>query len=172
MSYTEYGPGFTILKTSLNADAITIVSPSCTILGGKNMNVDIGTIKRADLKGVGTWAGGTPFDIKLECSGGVSVSGYANINTSFSGTLATNTSANQGVLLNEKTGNSAAKGVGVQVIKDNTPLEFNKKYNIGTLQNQDTRYITLPLHARFYQYAPTTSTGEVESHLVFNLTYD
>jgi type 1 fimbria pilin len=33
------------------------------------MNVDIGTIKRADLKGVGTWAGGTPFDIKLECSG-------------------------------------------------------------------------------------------------------
>ena len=24
----------------------------------------------------------------------------------------------------------------------------------------------------FYQYAPTTSTGEVESHLVFNLTYD
>ncbi|HDC4270927.1 TPA: fimbrial protein, partial [Enterobacter kobei] len=35
-----------------------------------------------------------------------------------------------------------------------------------------TRYITLPLHARFYQYAPTTSTGEVESHLVFNLTYD
>lgn len=170
--YTEYGPGFTILKTSLNADAITIVSPSCTILGGKNMNVDIGTIKRADLKGVGTWAGGTPFDIKLECSGGVSVSGYANINTSFSGTLATNTSANQGVLLNEKTGNSAAKGVGVQVIKDNTPLEFNKKYNIGTLQNQETRYITLPLHARFYQYAPTTSTGEVESHLVFNLTYD
>ena len=69
-------------------------------------------------------------------------------------------------------GNSAAKGVGVQVIKDNTPLEFNKKYNIGTLQNQETRYITLPLHARFYQYAPTTSTGEVESHLVFNLTYD
>lgn len=99
------------------------------------MNVDIGTIKRADLRG-GDWAGGTPFDIKLECSGGVSVSGYANINTSFSGTLATNTSANQGVLLNEKTGNSAAKGVGVQVIKDNTPLEFNKKYNIGTLQNQ------------------------------------
>ena len=51
-------------------------------------------------------------------------------------------------------------------------MEFNKKYNIGTLQNQETRYITLPLHARFYQYAPTTSTGEVESHLVFNLTYD
>ena len=55
---------------------------------------------------------------------------------------------------------------------DTSQAEFNKKYNIGTLQSQETRYITLPLHARFYQYAPTTSTGEVESHLVFNLTYD
>jgi hypothetical protein len=27
-------------------------------------------------------------------------------------------------------------------------------------------------HARFYQYLPTTSTGEVESHMIFNLTYD
>ncbi|HHO0179428.1 TPA: hypothetical protein ACRR34_004979, partial [Klebsiella quasipneumoniae] len=25
---------------------------------------------------------------------------------------------------------------------------------------------------RFYQYGPTTSTGEVESHMIFNLTYD
>ncbi|MGS2705978.1 hypothetical protein, partial [Klebsiella variicola] len=24
----------------------------------------------------------------------------------------------------------------------------------------------------FYQYGPTTSTGEVESHMIFNLTYD
>jgi hypothetical protein len=52
------------------------------------------------------------------------------------------------------------------------PLEFNKKYSVGTLRTQETRYITLPLHARFYQYAPTTSTGEVESHMIFNLTYD
>ena len=77
-----------------------------------------------------------------------------------------------GALLNEKSGSSLAKGIGIQVLKEGVPLEFNKKYSVGTLRTQETRYITLPLHARFYQYAPTTSTGEVESHMIFNLTYD
>jgi type 1 fimbria pilin len=56
-------------------------------------------------------------------------------------------------LLNEKAGSSAAKGVGIQVLKDGVPLEFNKKYSVGTLRSQETRYITQPYHARFYQYA-------------------
>lgn len=171
--YTEYGlPGIVMLKTSLTADAITIVSPSCSVLSGKNMNVDIGTIKRSDLKGVGTWAGNTPFNIQLRCSGGVSISGYANINTTFSGNLATGTTSSQGVLINEKTGSSAAKGIGVQVLQNDTPLEFNKKYNIGRLASDTTQLYSLPYRARFYQYLADTSSGEVESHMVFNLTYD
>lgn len=171
--YTSYGwKSNPILITRLSGNAITIVSPSCTVLSGKNMNVDIGTIKRTDLKGVGTWAGGTPFNIQLQCSGGVSASGFANINTTFSGNLATNTSASQGVLINEKTGSSAAKGIGVQVLKDGTPLELDKKYFIGQLATSQTSFYTLPYTARFYQYLSDISSGEVQSHMVFNLTYD
>ncbi|WP_373926173.1 fimbrial protein, partial [Enterobacter hormaechei] len=54
-----------IPETRLSANAITVVSPSCTILSGKNMNVDVGTIKRSDLNGVGTTAGGKDFNIEL-----------------------------------------------------------------------------------------------------------
>ena len=72
-----------ILETYLSANTITIVSPSCTVLSGKNMNVDVGTIKRSDLKRVGTTAGSQDFNIELQCSGGLSESGYANIQTSF-----------------------------------------------------------------------------------------
>ncbi|MEC5343933.1 fimbrial protein [Brenneria populi] len=161
-----------ILETYLSANAITIVSPSCKVIGGDNMNVDIGAIKRSDLNGVGTYAGGKAFNLQLQCSGGISVSGFANINTTFSGTLATGTTESQGVLINEKNDSSAAKGVGVQVLKDGAPIQFNKKYNIGTLQSTETRYITLPYTARFYQYLSTITSGEVESHMVFNLTYD
>ena len=167
----EYGNN-PILVTFLSANAITVVSPSCTVLSGKNMNVDVGTIKRSDLNGVGTYAGGKNFNIELQCSGGLSASGYANIEASFSGTLATGTTVTRGALLNEKAGSSIAKGIGIQVLKSGVPVEFNKKYNIGTLNNQETRYITLPFFARFYQYAAATSTGEVESHMIFNLTYD
>lgn len=161
-----------ILETWLSANAITIVSPSCTVLSGKNMDVDIGAIKRSDLQGVGTWAGGKDFTIQLQCSGGISTSAYANIDTTFSGTPATGTSLNQGVLINEKTDSSAAKGIGVQVLREGTPLVFNKKYNIGALQSSETRYYSLPFTARFYQYLATTTTGAVESHMIFNLTYD
>ncbi|EPC4033524.1 type 3 fimbria adhesin subunit MrkD, partial [Enterobacter hormaechei] len=122
--------------------------------------------------GVGTTAGGKDFNIDLQCSGGLSETGYANISTSFSGTLATSTTATMGALLNEKAGSGMAKGIGIQVLKDGSPLQFNNKYTVGRLNNQETRYITIPLHARFYQYGPTTSTGEVESHMIFNLTYD
>ncbi|HCA5526351.1 TPA: type 3 fimbria adhesin subunit MrkD, partial [Klebsiella pneumoniae] len=161
-----------ILETYLSASAITVVSPSCSVLSGKNMNVDVGSIRRTDLKGVGTTAGGKDFNIDLQCSGGLSETGYANISTSFSGTLATSTTATMGALLNEKAGSGMAKGIGIQVLKDGSPLQFNKKYTVGRLNDQETRYITIPLQARFYQYGPTTSTGEVESHMIFNLTYD
>lgn len=173
--YTSYdwdGGNNPFLETYLSASAITVVSPSCTVVGGNNMNVDIGTIKRTDLNGVGSSAGGKAFNIQLQCSGGVSAVGFANINTTFSGTLATGTAANQGVLLNEKSGSIAAQGVGVQVLKDGVPLEFNKRYTVGTLRSDETRYLTLPYNARFYQYLPATTSGEVESHMIFNLTYD
>lgn len=168
----EYGRNNPILTTYLSANAITIVSPSCVVVGGRNMNVDVGTIRRSDLKGVGTTAGGKDFNIQLQCSGGLNDSGYANIQTSFSGTLATGTSASTGALLNEKTGSSMAQGVGIQVLKEGSPLEFNKKYDVGRLNNQEIRYLTIPLRARFYQYGPSVSSGEVESHMIFNLTYD
>jgi len=173
--YTSYDYQYgnnPILETWLSANAITVVSPSCTVLAGNNMNVDLGMIKRSDLKGRGSYAGGRQFNLQLQCSGGISATGYANINTTFSGTLASGTTASQGVLINEKTGSGAAQGVGVQVLKDGSPLEMNKKYSIGQLRNNQTQYITLPYTARFYQYLQNISSGEVESHMVFNLTYD
>ncbi|MCV5527110.1 fimbrial protein, partial [Escherichia coli] len=78
-----------------------------------------------------TTAGGKDFNIDLQCSGGLSETGYANISTSFSGTLATSTTATMGALLNEKAGSGMAKGIGIQVLKDGSPLQFNKKYTVG-----------------------------------------
>jgi hypothetical protein len=58
-------------------------------------------LSAAILKGVGTTAGGNHFNIELQCSGGLSESGYANIRP-LSPEHWPQNSANQGVLLNEK----------------------------------------------------------------------
>lgn len=162
-----------ILETYMSANALTIVSPSCTVSGGNNLNVDIGTIKTSDLKGIGTYAGGRTFPIQLQCSGGISVSGYANVNMIFDGNLATGTTTSQGVLINERSDSSAAQGIGVQVLDSSmNPLQFKKTYSIGRLANSQTQYIDLSYTARFYQYLAKITAGDVESHMVFNLNYD
>ncbi|HDJ1438891.1 TPA: type 1 fimbrial protein [Serratia rubidaea] len=162
-----------ILETYLSANALTIVSPSCTVMGGNNFSVDVGAIKTSDLNGVGTYAGGRRFPIQLQCNGGVSVSGYANVNMTFDGNLATGTTLSQGVLKNERTDSSAAQGVGIQVLDSRmNPLQFKKAYNVGRLANNQTQYIDLSYTARFYQYLSKITSGAVEAHMVFNLTYD
>lgn len=174
--YTHYflkmNAGDPILETFLTGSSITIVSPSCTVTSGERMNVNIGEINRSALERVGATGGGRDFDIKLRCSGGVTESGYANVNASFSGTLATNTTAQDGVLINEKTGDKMARGVGIQVLHSGTPLVFNRQYLMGVARGSELTDITFPLRAQFYRYGDTFSAGEVESHMTFNLTYD
>jgi hypothetical protein len=58
-----------------------------------------------------------------------------------------------GALLNEKAGQRDGESIGIQVLKDGSSPQFNNKYTVGRLNNQETRHITRPLHARFYQYA-------------------
>ncbi|NBJ35391.1 fimbrial protein [Serratia fonticola] len=162
-----------LLTTSLSADAITIVSPSCLVNGGNQQSVNVGVINKNQLTGKGTHAGGRNFELKLQCSGGVSLSGSVDIKMTFDGTLATGTSAAEGVLINEHAGNQAAQGVGIQVLnEDQTPLEMGRPQLIGTLNDDEVHHMTLKYFARFYQYLDNISTGEVRSNLVFNIDYD
>ncbi|ERK14492.1 Fimbria adhesin protein precursor [Serratia fonticola AU-AP2C] len=162
-----------LLTTSLSADAITIVSPSCLVSGGNNQSVNIGTIRQNQLSGKGSSAGGRNFELKLQCSGGVSLSGSVDIKMNFDGNLAPGITAAESVLINENTGSQAAQGVGVQVLnEDQTPLELGKPQLIGSLADNEVHHITLKYFARFYQYLDSISTGEVRSNLVFNIDYD
>lgn len=162
-----------LLTSSLSADALTIVSPSCLVTGGNNQRVNMGTVRQNQLSGQGSTAGGRSFALELQCSGGVNLSGETNVKMTFDGTLATNTTAAQGVLTNEAAGSQAAQGVGVQVLNgDNTPLEMGKSQWVGTLNDSETHVFKLAYFARFYQYLDTISAGEVRSHLVFNIDYD
>ncbi|HEQ1856890.1 TPA: fimbrial protein [Providencia alcalifaciens] len=173
--YTQYGykgSSSPILTTSLNANAITIVSPSCIIESGKQQNVYLDTIKRSDLTTRDHTAGPKNFDIVLRCSGGTTASGSADIKMDFSAN--SSVSAVEGVLKNDATGSSAAKGVGIQVIERGSyaPVNFGKPFPLGKLTNSQERVFTLQFIARYFQFADSISAGEVRSHMVFNVTYD
>ncbi len=175
--YTSYGyipNNNPFLITKLDAHAITIVSPSCQVEGGQEKNVVLDPIKRSQLSGVGTTAGEKDFDLRLICSGGVSVTGYANVNMTFNGDIPPSMSNNQGVLINQIQSSNGAAGIGIQVLeKENKkPIMFNQIYKVGRLTDQQNKYLDLKYTARYYQYGQKTSAGEVNSKMVFDITYD
>lgn len=175
--YTSYGytpnnnPFFI---TKLNANAITIIPPSCQVDGGAEKNVYLAPIKRSQLNGVKTTAGEKNFNITLVCNGGVSTSGFTKINITFDGQTPEGMNKNEGVLVNQKKSPNGASGIGIQVLEHSTdkPIIFNDIYKIGTLTNSKEQKFVLNYKARYFQYAQSISAGEVYSEMVFQITYD
>ncbi|MTB44907.1 fimbrial protein [Providencia sp. wls1950] len=173
--YTEYGYKHNtdpLIRTYLQGNAITIVSPSCLINGGREQNVTLAPIKRNQLTAYQAPVGDIDFDITMECNGGITSSGLTTFNIDFRG----NASASDvnGVLRNEETGTNGAKGVGIQVIERSSkaPLSFTRSYKVGTVVNNQDDLLIFPLTARYFPYERAISAGDVRSHLVFNVTYD
>lgn len=175
--YTRYGylPDSVspALITRLNADAITIVSPSCKITSGVNQNVIMKSVKKSDFTGLGSTAGLTPFAINMLCSGGVNTANTSNIYMSFNGKLAPDTHNTQGVLENSSTELQAADGVGVQILtKEETPLEWDKQYLVGSVGILQEKAINLHYIAKYYQYKKEISPGKIQAKMIFNISYE
>lgn len=175
--YTRYGylpdSMSPALITRLTADAITIVSPSCKITSGVNQNVFMKSVKKSDFSGLGSTAGQTPFAINMLCSGGVNVSNTSNIYMSFDGKLAPDTNKAQGVLENSLTELQAANGVGVQILtSEDKPLEWDKKYLVGSVGILQEKAINLNYIAKYYQYKKEISPGKIQAKMIFNISYN
>lgn len=173
--YTSFGSnaaGNPLLTTWMRENSLVIVSPSCQISNTTNFKVDMGTVSFSAFKGPGSTAGGRDFAIKLQCPGGAGVSG-TRVNMTFDGNLADNTTAVQGVLRNDLKGVNVATGIGVQILdKNHKVVAFREPHPVATLTGEVTQFLNLSYFARYYQYLPQATAGAVQSHMVFNITYD
>lgn len=173
--YTSFGNasvGTSLFTTWMREGSLVIVSPSCRVSNATNFNVDMGSVSFSAFKGVGSTAGDHNFAINLQCPGGAGVAG-TRVNMTFDGNLADNTSVTQGVLRNEQKGQNVAIGIGVQVLdKDHKLIEFRKANPVATLTSDAAQSLNLMYFARYYQYLPQATAGAVQSHMVFNVTYD
>lgn len=173
--YTSFGnmaAGSSLLTTWMRENSLIIVSPSCQVSNSNKFNIDMGDASLAAFKGVGSTAGGRDFSINLQCSGGIGVAG-TRVNMTLDGNMAENTAAAQGVLRNEQKGTHVANGIGVQVLdKTHHPVEFKRATPVATLTSQANQFLSIAYFARFYQYLPEVTSGEVQAHMVFNIDYE
>ena len=116
----------------------------------------------------GTVIGTTPSGAQNTQNLGLSCSAGTNINISLSG-IQNPDSANASVMaLTGQGSTGTAKGVGVQLLYNGSPLVMNSRL---LLKQSSGGQETLPLTARYYQTLTTVEPGSANASATLNLTY-
>ncbi|MBS78922.1 fimbrial protein [Variovorax sp.] len=168
-TYTQYyslDDGKSVLTTFLSANAITIITPTCSVdVGSRNISVQFGKVPQSDFKGRGTTAAERNFNIKLNCKAGTGIT-----NTVYLRMDATKDPAgDDGVLRITQGSTGIATGVGIQVIDgQKAPVKYGEGALVGPSKDGD---YTLPYTARYFQTGNAVTPGRADGTATFTLEY-
>ncbi|WP_146005472.1 fimbrial protein [Erwinia sp. B116] len=144
-----------ISPTSIN---ITLPLKACTVTQSA-ITVNLDTAETAKLATAGSTTKDKSFSIPINCPS------TRNLSLQFSGTMADNS---KGVLKNLKSGSSNASSLGIQLLRNGTPVQTGTKYNIGNV----TGNYSVPMTARYYALANNVPTGDIQSISYATITYN
>jgi type 1 fimbria pilin len=137
----------------------TYIIPVACSINNTVINVRLDNAVEADFSGVGSVAKPKDFTVGVNCASGTQVK------MTLDGKLAGPT----GVLaLNA--GTDQASGIGIQLLKDGTPVDLGTELNFGTATM--TGNLLLPLTARYYQTAASIAGGKTNASATFTMTYN
>lgn len=164
------------LTSTVSANAITIASSSCELLGEINKTVQLPTVNKSGFKGVGSTQGTQAFDLNFLCNGGENLTPYEQsnkISLNFDYTLAANTT---NVLANTAAASTRASGVGIQ-LKTNynnvsKAIVKNEKLALGTVKSNQNIQYNVPLDASYYQTDAIVTPGKVSSVATVTIEYE
>lgn len=157
------GKWYAEIPISFGAGSITQVACSITT---PSLVFPIGDIPASAF---GTTIGTMPINAQNTQNLGLNCDAYANINVSLSGTQNSDVSSTTSVLALTGQGSAGvAKGVGVQIVYNGTPLVLNNRI---VLKQSAGGQETFPLTARYYQTKTAVTTGTANASATLNLTY-
>lgn len=141
-----------------------IIPVACT-LKMPSLNFPIGDILASQF---GTTVGTIPAGGQNTQNLGLDCDAEANINVSLSGTQNPDVTTDSVLALTGQGNSDVAKGVGVQLLYNNTPLKLN---NNIVLKKSTGGQETFPIVARYYQTKTSVTTGKANASATLNLTY-
>ncbi|MGP2408147.1 fimbrial protein [Yersinia sp. 2545 StPb PI] len=148
-------------EVPINISGMTVTVLSCS-LTTPTFTVPLGNIYATSFTGVGSFTGAQSFNLGLNCASG------SKINVSMAGTQDANT-VNTSVLALTGAGTAGvAKGVGAQILYNNSPLTIGSwlllKTSAGGVE-------TFPFTARYYQTLSNVLPGTANATATLNITY-
>ncbi|QRG81025.1 fimbrial protein [Citrobacter sp. R56] len=154
----DESPALDLADLKINA---TITVNTCNVDATSPTRVDLEPADANTLPRKGATTGDTPFEIRLKCTG------KTDVNLLLDGQEDTDVTG-QGVLAIKKTAESA-KGIGLQLLYNDLPVELEKEFSAG-MSAEGT--FTIPLTARYYRTTEIpVKAGDVSATVVYSLTY-
>lgn len=152
---------WTTPEVPVKITGMKVTALSCS-LTTPTVAAPLGDINDTAFGGVGSTVGNNDFNLGLNCAAGtkvsVTMSGTQNADTANTSVLALSGAGSAGV----------AKGVGAQILYNNTPL------NIGStlaLKTSAGGIETLPFKARYYQTLSNVLPGSANATATLDITY-
>lgn len=152
--------------------------PTCKV-ATPQLNVSLGMASPADFTGPGSVSRHSQeFRLELDCEkgdAGTSTRAYVSLTDA-------NRPANTTTTLSVRQlggPESSASGIGVQVLKDGSPVTFGPEPESPRAANQwfagevvqGQRRLSIPLAARYVQDGPAVTSGRVQAHATFRISY-
>ncbi len=166
--YTEYlgDDGVSVLTTVLGANAITIITPSCSVdVGSRNISVQFGKVPQSDFRGRGSTTAERNFNIKLNCKPGMGAQSTVYLRMD----ATPDPAGDAGVLRVTQGSTGTTTGVGIQVIDgQKVPVEYGEDALVGPSKDGD--YV-LPYTARYFQTGNAVTPGRADGTVTFTLEY-
>lgn len=147
----------TLLGGTINVLACNITTPQLTF--------PIGDISAAVF---GSTVGTTPAGAQNTQNLGLNCDSGANVNVSFSGIQNPDVATTSVLALTGQGSTGTAKGVGVQLLYNGTPLTLNTRLPLKLAAGGQEAF---PLTARYYQTQTTVEPGTANASATLNLTY-
>lgn len=138
--------------------------PGCTVTTS-NLNVPMDGIYSTSLSGINSTAGDTPFTVGLTCDK------WAKITGSLSFTQNADTANNSVIALTGAGSTGVAKGVGIQLLYNDSPLSRNTNVVLKTSAG-GVEFPAGAFTSRYFQTQGTVLPGSANATATLNLTFD
>lgn len=150
--------GNSLVMASVNVTG-PIQAEVCEFDSTTPTSLDLGNVEANELSVSGSFANEKQFQVSINCDHA------ANVSMTFTGTKDVN-AIDRGVLALDKS--SKADGVGIQLLRDNSPININEAFTLGQVNEGKT---SIEMKARIYRTNEILKPGPLSAITTISLTY-
>jgi type 1 fimbria pilin len=155
-----------VIQTEYIKPGSVISARTCSV-SNPSVAVPLQKVDEKDLPGIGSTAGNTGFEIKVNCAAGTQV--YMTMTDA-------STPSNRSSTLS-LSADSTAKGAALQILRGGTLVFYGPDSAVAGTQNQWSvgnaagGILNVPLSARYIRTADTLTSGTVKGNATFTMSY-